>query len=157
MNFHGYESKQTKREKRNALILKRKAVRFAKNQKNLIFLLTNQYKQTNMKKVIYFATVAVLTLSMVSCGGTSESDLDKLEADMQENSESIMNEIENQVEENVNSTIETGTELMEDAKEKGAEMVEEGKDIVETAKEKGAEMIEESQEKGAEMIKDIKM
>ena len=35
---------------------------------------------------MYFATAAVLTMSIASCGGTSESDLDKLENEMKEHS-----------------------------------------------------------------------
>ncbi|MGB0932680.1 MAG: hypothetical protein ACPGU5_00250 [Lishizhenia sp.] len=103
-----------------------------------------------MKKVIYFATAAVLSLTMVSCGGTNESDEDKIEKELlkefEEKQEAELDNIEAGLKENGAEIMENAQEMGEDMMDKGAEMVEEGKDIV-----------EESQEKGQEMIKDIKM
>jgi hypothetical protein len=81
-----------------------------------------------MKKVMYFAAAAVLTMSIASCGGTSESDLDRLENEMKEQAENGMDKVENQVDETVNTVKEEGEEMLDAAKDKGAEMVEEGKE-----------------------------
>lgn len=80
-----------------------------------------------MKKVMYFAAAAVLTMSIASCGGTSESDLDKLENEMKEQAENGMDKVENQVD-TVNTVKEEEQNIVDEAEAKGADMAEEGKE-----------------------------
>ncbi len=76
---------------------------------------------------MYFAAAAVLTMSIASCGGTSESDLDKLENEMKEQAENGMDKVENQVD-TVNTVKEEEQNIVDEAEAKGADMAEEGKE-----------------------------
>ena len=66
-------------------------------------------------------------MSIASCGGTSESDLDKLENEMKEQAENGMDKVENQVD-TVNTVKEEEQNIVDEAEAKGTEMVEEGKE-----------------------------
>ena len=83
---------------------------------------------------MYFAAAAVLTMSIASCGGTSEDALDNIEKDLKEQAEKVENQVD---------TVNT--------------VKVEEQNIVDTAEAKGADMVEEGKETANEMQKETKM